>query len=126
MVQSKGVGFDPTGLAKVKLLFIDCGNREMGEVAGLKILPPTLLPHPPLALECFLPGVEPSEGQGSFSGDASELMLERLDMERSCVRFEAQFGDSAGHYRVSLSGGEGLTLLSHSLMQTWPVHFRTP
>ena len=106
----KVLGFDPTDPAKVELLFIDCGNREMGEVAGLRILSPSLPPHPPLALECFLAGVESSEGQGSFTGDASELMLELAGHGETVCKIEVQFADSAGHYGVNLSGGEGVNV----------------
>ena len=108
--RAKVLGFDPTDPAKVELLFIDYGNREMGEVAGLRILSPSLPPHPPLALECFLAGVEPSEGQGSFTGDASELMLELAGHGETVCKIEVQFADSAGHYGVNLSGGEGVNV----------------
>ena len=108
--RAKVLGFDPTDLAKVELLFIDYGNREMGEVAGLRILSPSLPPHPPLALECLLAGVEPSEGQGSFSGNASELMLELAGHGETVCKIEVQFADSARHYGVNLSGGEGVNI----------------
>ena len=104
------LGFDPTDPAKVELLFIDYGNREVGEVTGLRILSPSLPPHPPLALECFLAGVEPSEGQGSFTGDATELMLELAGHGETVCKIEVQFADSAGHYGVNLSGGEGVNI----------------
>ena len=108
--RARVLGFDPTDPAKVELLFIDYGNREMGEVADLRILSPSLPPHPPLALECFLAGVEPSEGQGSFSGDSTELMLELAGHGETVCKIEVQFADSAGHYGVNLSGGEGVNV----------------
>ena len=104
------LGFDPTDPAKVELLFIDYRKREMGEVAGLRNLSPSLPHHPPLALQCFLAGVEPSEGQGSFTGDASELMLELAGHGETVCKIEVQFADSAGHYGVNLSGGEGVNV----------------
>ena len=108
--RAKVLGFDPTDTAKVELLFIDYGNREMGEVAGLRILSPSPPLHPPLALECFLAGVEPSEGQGSFTGNASELILELAGHGETVCKIEVQFADSAGHYGVNLSGGEGVNV----------------
>ena len=108
--RAKVLGFDPTDPAKVELLFIDYGNREMGEVAGLRNLSPSLPPHPPLALECFLVGIEPSEGEGSFTGDASELMLKLAGHGETVCKIEVQFADSDGHYGVNLSGGEGVNI----------------
>ena len=108
--RAKVLGFDPTDPAKVELLFIDYGNREMGGVTGLRILSPSLPPHPPLALECFLAGVEPSEGQGSFTGNVSELMLELAGHGETVCKIEVQFADSPGHYGVNLSGGEGVNV----------------
>jgi tudor domain-containing protein 1/4/6/7 len=109
--RAKVLGFDPSDQNQVELLFIDYGNREMGDVSNLRTLSPTLPSQPPFALECFLAGVEPPEGQGSFGADASQHVLELTGHAESVCKIEVKFADSAGHYGVNLSSDEGVNVV---------------
>ena len=108
--RAKVLGFNPSDSSQAELLFIDYGNREMGDVSNLRTLSPTLPSQPPFALECFLAGVEPPEGQGSFGADASQHVLELTGHAESVCKIEVKFADSAGHYGVNLGSDEGVNV----------------
>ena len=108
--RARVMGFDTTDSNKVELLFVDYGNSEIGSISNLRSLSPSLPSHPPLAVECFLAGLEAPEGQDGFSADATEHLLELTGQGETECKFEVQFSDSAGHYGVNLYGGEGVNV----------------
>ena len=109
--RARVVGFDAADPERAELLFIDYGNGETCELAHLRRLSHTLPAHPPLAVECFLAGVEPLHDQSSgFDSEASQRLLELTGHGDTECKVEVQFADSAGHYGVNLIGGEGVNV----------------
>ena len=95
---------------RAELLFIDFGNSEQSDVSGIRALAPSLPSHPPFAIECFLAGIEPPAGEGSFSSDAAEHFMEVTGHGETVCKAEVLFTDSAGHYGVNLFGSEGVNV----------------
>ena len=108
--RSRVIGLDAAYTSKVELLFIDYGNSEVSDVSAVCALSPSLPSHPPFAIECFLAGVEPPPGLGSFAGKASELVMELTGHGEVVCTAEIQFADSAGHYGVNLFGEEEINV----------------
>ena len=103
-------GLDASDPSKVEVLFIDYGNSEESELSKLRSYSSTLPTSPPYAIECFLAGVEPIEGTGSFGPEASEHFLEVTGHGKCVCKAEIKFADSAGHYGVNLFGVDGVNV----------------
>ena len=87
------------GLTEVS--FIDYGNSETLTMDKLRFLTLELLDHPPLAVECFLCGIEASATEGVFHEDAATKFLELVgDLEAS---IDIVSVDTAGHLGVELT-----------------------
>ena len=108
--RAKVIGMDPADPTKVELLFLDYGNSEFCDVSTIRALSPSLPSHPAFAIECFLAGIEPLTGLGSFSVEAGEHLMELTRHGETVCKAEIQFADSAGHYGVNLYSGEGVNV----------------
>ena len=95
-----------SGLTEVT--FIDYGNSEAVTLDKLQFLPKSLLSHPPLALECFLAGIEACSIDGVFCEDAAVKFLEHVGDKEA--RIEIVSIDTTGHLGVVLTTATGVNI----------------
>ena len=93
---------------KCEVLFVDFGNTEVVPVTKLRTLIKSLCSHPPLSFECFLSGIESSEGDEDFDQLTSEKMLELVGEDSATL--EVHSVDTAGHLSVTMTTSQGVDI----------------
>ena len=90
------------------IVCVDFGNTEVVPLQNIRLLDNTLTDIPPLAVECFLSGVEVPSGKLQFPPTAAEKMLELLCEKEYTM--EVVTVDSGGRCGVVITSLEGLNI----------------
>ncbi len=89
-----------------EVVYLDFGNSETVTADCLRELDESLCIHPPMALDCFLHGVESPDKDGQFEDAAASRITELVGEEVATV--EVMSVDSAGHLGVLLKNSGGM------------------
>ena len=91
-----------------EVVFIDYGNSEILSLDKMRQLDETLFAYPPLALECFLSGVEAPSVEGVFPVETADKINELIAEEMCCIEIVSI--DTAGHLGVTMTTSNGTSV----------------